>query len=257
MKALIIEDEISAVQNLKYLLASLEPDLKIIQVIDTVSMAIDFLKKEATCDLIFMDIHLADGNAFEILSEIKPSAPIIFTTAYDQYAIKAFKVNSIDYLLKPLQESELKNALLKFKNSKQASDPNTQHLKVLMDLFQNQSKSYRQSFLVQKGETLIPVSSNDFAFFYIQNGVVRGVTTENNSYFLDGKLEDLENDLNPNNFFRANRQYLVQKSAIKSLSIYLNGRLIINTIPKSSEKIIVSKANAPKIKAWLNQVNGK
>ena len=105
---------------------------------------------------------------------------------------------------------------------------------------------------MQKGDTLTPVASNDFAFFYIQNGIVRGTTIKNVSYHLDGKLEDLENELNPQKFYRANRQYLVQRSAIKNLSIYFNGRLIVNVLPKAKEQIIVSKANAPKFKAWLN-----
>ena len=212
--------------------------------------AIDFFQKENGYDIVFMDIHLADGNSFEIFKAAKPKSPIIFTTAYDQYAIKAFKVNSIDYLLKPIQDSELRNAIEKFKQTQLPIF--NQQMQGLFNLIQSQKKSYRQSYLVQKGDTLTPVASNDFAFFYIQNGIVRGTTIKNVSYHLDGKLEDLENELNPQKFYRANRQYLVQRSAIKNLSIYFNGRLIVNVLPKAKEQIIVSKANAPKFKAWLN-----
>ena len=252
MKAVIIEDEHSAVLNLEHLLKSIDATIQIVETIDTVTDAIDFFQKEKSYDVVFMDIHLADGNSFEIFKAIKPRSPIIFTTAYDQYAIQAFKVNSIDYLLKPIQENELKNAIEKLKQTQTQLLISNQQMQGLFNLIHGQKKSYRQSYLVQKGDTLTPIASNDFAFFYIQNGVVRGTTIENVTYYLDGKLEDLENELNPQEFHRANRQYLVQRSAIKNLSIYFNGRLIVNTIPEAKEQIIVSKANAPKFKAWLN-----
>jgi two-component system response regulator LytT len=254
MKAVIIEDEHSAVLNLEHILESIEPNIQIIETIDTVSDAIAFFQKENGYDLVFMDIRLADGISFEIFKEVEPTAPIVFTTAYDQYAIQAFKVNSIDYLLKPIQEEDLKNAIDKFKQSlsKSQSTFSSEQVKGILNLLKQQKKSFRQSYLVQKGDTLTPVASNDFAFFFIQNGVVRGTTNENVIYHLDGKLEDLENELNPEEFFRANRQYLIQRTAIKNLSVYFNGRLIVNTLPKAKEQIIVSKANAPKFKAWLN-----
>jgi two-component system response regulator LytT len=253
MKAIIIEDENFAVENLRYLLQTIEPDLQIIDVIDTVIDSIDFFNQNNDFDLIFMDIHLADGNSFEILKEVYPAAPIIFTTAYDNYAIKAFKVNSIDYLLKPIQETELKNAIQKFKNLSNINDFSAVQIQDLRSLFQLKQQKFRQSYLVQKGDKLIPIATHDFAFFFINNGVVRGPTNGNLTYHLDAKLEDLENELNPNDFFRANRQYLIQRYAIKNLSFYNNGRLIINTSPNSIEQIIVSKANKPKIKSWLNQ----
>ena len=252
IRVVIIEDEHSAVLNLEYLLKNIEPNFQIIEVIDTVTDAIDFLQTTSSFDLVFMDIHLADGNSFEIFKEVKLIVPIIFTTAYNQYAIQAFKVNSIDYLLKPIQENELKNAIDKFKQFQPAIS--TQQMQGLFALIQNQTKTYRQSYLVQKGDTLIPVLSDDFAFFFIQNGIVRGTTHKNVTYYFDGKLEDLQNELNPSQFFRANRQYLIQRRAIKNLTIYFNGRLIVNIVPKAEEEIIVSKANAPKLKAWLNQM---
>ncbi len=252
MKAVLIEDEESAVLNLEYLLKSLGSDVRIIELIDTVSDAINFFKKRKDYDLVFMDIHIADGNSFEIMKEVEPVAPIIFTTAYDQYAIEAFKLNSIDYLLKPIREQELNNALQKFNNRRRDTLISFQQIEVLMDLIQTPPKEFRSSFLVQKEDTFIPVASKDFAFFFIQNGVVRGTTKENITYFFNDKLEDLENTLNPATFFRANRQYLVQRSAIKSLQSYFNGRLILNVKPTTKEQIIVSKANASKLKAWLS-----
>ena len=176
MKAIIIEDENFAVENLRYLLQTIEPDLQIIDVIDTVIDSIDFFNQNNDFDLIFMDIHLADGNSFEILKEVYPAAPIIFTTAYDNYAIKAFKVNSIDYLLKPIQETELKNAIQKFKNLSNINDFSAVQIQDLRSLFQLKQQKFRQSYLVQKGDKLIPIATHDFAFFFIKNGVVRGTT---------------------------------------------------------------------------------
>ena len=251
MKAIIIEDEQSAADNLRFLLHSLAPDIQIVKSIETVSDAIAFFKESKAYDLVFMDIHLADGNSFEIVREVDPIAPIIFTTAYDQYAIQAFKLNSIDYLLKPIREAELENAILKFKDKQRKTLVSTQQIEALMSLMNTPKKAFRSSFLVQKKDTFIPIASSDFAFFFIQDGVVRGTTTDNQTYSFNEKLEDLESDLDPELFFRANRQYLIQRAAIKSLQTYFNGRLVVNLQPQEKDKIVVSKANASMLKAWL------
>jgi two-component system LytT family response regulator len=251
MKAIIIEDEQSAAENLSFLLQSVAPDIEVVAAIETVSEAIAFFKENQAYDLVFMDIHLADGNSFEIVQEVEPMAPIIFTTAYDQYAIQAFKFNSIDYLLKPIREAELKHAVLKFRDKHQKPQVSSGQIEALMRLMSSPKKTYKSSFLVQKRETYLPVASGDFAFFFIQNGVVRGTTQENQTYSFHEKLEDLEKDLNPALFFRANRQYLIQRSAIQSLQTYFNGRLVVNLRPPVKEQVIVSKANASRLKAWL------
>ncbi|MEL7118580.1 MAG: LytTR family DNA-binding domain-containing protein [Bacteroidota bacterium] len=251
MKAIIIEDEQSAADNLRFLLKSVAPEIQIIQSIETVSDAIAFFKENNTYDLVFMDIHLADGNSFEIVKEVEPAAPIIFTTAYDRYAIQAFKLNSIDYLLKPIREIELKKSILKFKDTHQKMLFSTGQIETLISLMHTPKKKYRNSFLVQKKDTFIPVASKDFAFFFIHNGVVKGKNTNGQTLSFNEKLEDLENDLDPELFFRANRQYLIQRSAIKSLQTYFNGRLVVNLQPQEKDKIVVSKANASRLKAWL------
>ncbi len=252
MRAVLVEDEQSAAANLEFLLKAVEPGIQIIEQIETVSEAIAFFKTNKDFDLVFMDIHLADGNSFEIVKEEEPAAPIIFTTAYDQYAIQAFKLNSIDYLLKPIREAELKNAIQKFKEKQQDTPISSQQMEALLSLMQAPQKAFRSSFLVQKKDVFIPIPAQDFAFFYIQDGIVRGTTRENTTYPFNEKLEDLENDLDPSLFFRVNRQYLVQRSAIASLQSYFNGRLVVNVQPQVKELIIVSKANASKLKAWLN-----
>lgn len=251
MKAIIIEDEQSAADNLKFLLQSVAPDIEIIESIETVSDAIAFFRHNKAYDLIFMDIHLADGNSFEIVKEVEPVAPIIFTTAYDQYAIQAFKLNSIDYLLKPIRELDLQNALLKFKEKHKKASVSAQQIDALMSLVNTQKKSYRSSFLVQKRDSFIPIASQAFAYFFIQDGVVRGTTKDKQTYSLNEKLEDLENELNPEEFFRANRQYLIQRSTIQSLETYFNGRLVLKLHPQAKEQVVVSKANASRLKAWL------
>lgn len=251
MKAIIIEDEQSAADNLRFLLQSAAPDIHILETIETVSDAITFFKENKAYDLVFMDIHLADGNSFEIIKEVEPIAPIIFTTAYDQYAIQAFKVNSIDYLLKPIRETELENALRKFKDKHRKTLVSTQQIEALMSLIHAPKKTFRSSFLVQKKESFIPIKSTDFAYFFIEYGVVRGTTIDNQTYSFNEKLEDLESDLDPELFFRANRQYLIQRDAIKSLETYFNSRLVVNLQPQETDKVIVSKANASRLKAWL------
>ncbi|MDP4710040.1 MAG: LytTR family DNA-binding domain-containing protein [Saprospiraceae bacterium] len=251
MKAIIIEDEQSASENLIFLLQALAPDIQILELIETVSDAISFFKENNAYDLVFMDIHLADGNSFEIVKEVEPRAPIIFTTAYDQYAIQAFKLNSIDYLLKPIREAELKNAILKYKDKHRKTLVSAEQIEALMSLMTAPKKTFRSSFLVQRKDVFIPIVSSDFAFFFIQDGVVRGTTTDNQTYSFKEKLEDLESDLDPELFFRVNRQYLIQRAAIKSLQTYFNGRLVVHLKPQEKDKIVVSKANASRLKAWL------
>ena len=254
MKAIIIEDEQSAAENLKFLLQTVDPEIEILRTIESVSDAVAYFKDYEIYDLVFMDIHLADGNSFEIFKEVEPAAPVIFTTAYDQYAIHAFKQNSIDYLLKPIREMELKNSILKFKNIQKSMNYSEIEIESLINLIKSPKKKYRSSFLIQKNETFIPVATKDFAFYFIQNGVVRGKTFSNEVFSFNEKMEDLENDLNPELFFRANRQYIIQRAAVKSLQSYFNGRLMVELDPKPLEEVIISKANASRLKAWLDGI---
>ena len=250
MKVIIIEDEQVALKNLSFLLADIDSDIQIIKTLDTVAESIRYFKNKVTADLIFMDIHLADGISFDIFKEVHISIPIIFTTAYDEYALKAFKVNSIDYLLKPIDEEELSQAIAKFKHQKQ--NESTVQITDLMQLFAKEKKSYKNTYLVQQRDTLFPLAIAEVAYFTIEEGIVYAVTLENKKYNIDKKLEDIEADLNPEIFFRANRQFIIQKKAIENLQLYFNGKLILNTNPKTPEAIIISKAKAPIIKQWMS-----
>ena len=255
MNVLIIEDEPAAAENLKYILKEIEPSITFEIVIDTVVDAIDFFNSPHNIELAFFDIHLADGISFEIFEKAQVNSPIIFTTAYDEYAIKAFKVNSIDYLLKPIDEDELKDAINKYKTSKQTT-PLPEQFKQLLQLISAEKKSYKNTYLVQHRDTIMPLKVNDVAYFYIEASLVKAITNDNKSYIIDKKLEDIVNELNPEVFFRVNRQYIVHKNAIENLQFYFNGKLILNLIPKAKEQVIVSKAKAPQFKSWMqNQKN--
>lgn len=251
MRVVIIEDERAAAENLKFLLSEIDVSIYIDRIIDTVSDAIAYFSEETPIQLAFFDIHLADGISFEIFDKVKVNVPVIFTTAYDEYAIKAFKVNSIDYLLKPIDEDELKEAVDKFKSNRQ-NVPVAEQFKQMLQKLDTEKKTYKTTYLVQQRDTLIPVNVNDIAYFNIDAGVVSAISFDNKSYSIDEKLEDIEEELNPNKFFRANRQFIVQRKAIKNLQLYFNGKLILNVQPKSNEQIVVSKAKAPQLKNWMN-----
>lgn len=251
MKVLIIEDEFAAVENLKYLLKDIEPSIEIEKVIDSVEEAINYFNGNIASELVFMDIHLADGISFDIFEKTQVNIPIIFTTAYNEYALKAFKVNSIDYLLKPIDEEELKESIDKYKSSKNIQPDNTQ-LKNLLALLNENKKEYKSTYLVQQRDTLIPLDTNDIAYFTIDEGIVKAITLDNKSYTIDKKLEDIEAELDTRKFFRANRQFIVQRKAVKNLQLYFNGKLLLNIIPKPNEQIVISKAKAPLLKQWMN-----
>ena len=251
MRVVILEDEKSAAENLKYLLNEVDPSIQVDEIIDTVSDAVSYFSKENDIELAFFDIHLADGNSFEIFNKVQVNVPLIFTTAYDEYALKAFKLNSIDYLLKPIYEEELKEAIDKFKSTKQDYQI-TEELKEVLNKISADSKRHKSSFLVQQRDTLIPLEVSEIAYFTIDAGIVKAVSFDGKNYIIDEKLEEIEASLNPDLFFRANRQFIIQKRAIVNLTIYFNGKLILNIEPKPSDRIIISKAKPPQLKNWMN-----
>lgn len=254
MKVLIIEDEYAAAENLKYHLIKIEPSIVVENIVETVYEAVSCLKDNTTTELIFMDIHLADGIAFEIFENIEVKIPIIFTTAYNDYAIKAFKVNSIHYLLKPIDEDELKEAINKYKLTKENQAINHQIQQLLNSINKNK-KVFKRTFLVQKKDTLLPLKIINIAYFTIDLGLVKAVTLDNESFVIDKNLEEIESEIDSDNFFRVNRQFIVQHKSIDNLKLYYNGKLILNITPKPKQQIIISKAKAPKLKEWMNNFN--
>lgn len=252
MNIVIVEDEWEACEHLTSLLNEIDPSIHIVKKIDTVHQAISYFKQNQDFDLIFMDIHLADGISFEIFKEVELSIPVIFTTAYDQYAIKAFKVNSIDYILKPLVKEEIEQAILKFKNQNQQVNPQVMFQSLYQE-FAQASKTYKTTFLVQYKKALYPIATSELAGFFIDNGIVKGSTFEDKTYIITHTMEQLEDNLNPTDFYRINRQFILQRSSIKKIDYYFNGKLKIKTKPSFNKDLIVSKAKVSDFKKWLNQ----
>ena len=251
MKVVIIEDERAASDNLIYLLKRLEPSIEILEVLDSVKSAVAYLSGHTPAELIFMDIHLADGLSFEIFEKIRIRQPVIFTTAYDQYALKAFKVHSIDYLLKPINQLELQDAITQFKNQSEDTGDLNPQLERLLQMVETRKKAYKGTLLVSQRDQLIPVKTADIAYAYIENGVVKLVSHNQQMYFPDKTLEDLESELDPQDFFRLNRQFLVHRNAISNITQYFNGKLIVTLRPAVKERVLVSKARARDFKEWL------
>ncbi|MBL0682328.1 LytR/AlgR family response regulator transcription factor [Aquimarina mytili] len=252
MKVVIVEDEITASDQLTFLLNAIDPNIEVLKVLDSVKATIDYFSGTHEASLIFMDIHLADGISFEIFEQVKIETPIVFTTAYDQYAIKAFKVNSIDYLLKPIDEDELSEAIQKFKNSADAEGSLNNQIHGMLQLLQAKTKPHKTTYLVLHRDDLIPIKTENIAYFYIDTGVVKAITSENKVYNIDKKLEDIEDELNPEVFNRVNRQFIINRNAIENIKQYFNGKLIVNISPVSKERIVVSKAKATGFKKWVD-----
>ncbi len=253
MRVVIVEDEVAASENLTFLLEALEPNLEVLQVLDSVEASVAYFSAGTDAQLVFMDIHLADGISFEVFEQISIEIPVIFTTAYDQYALKAFKVNSIDYLLKPIMEEELETALGKFNERGKSQTIDQGQMSAILSLMQSNKTSFKTTYLVHQKDEMVPIKTKDIAFFYIDTGVVKAVTFTNKSYIIEEKLEDIEAELDPTQFKRVNRQYVVHKEAIANLKYYFNGKLILQTNPPAKERIVISKAKATEFKSWVNR----
>ncbi len=255
MKALIIEDEVLASRHLNQLLAE-TGNMDVIDTLESITETIEWFGRNTQPDLVFMDIHLADGIAFEIFNHVTISCPIIFTTAYDEYALRAFKVNSVDYLLKPVEASDIQAALKKLKALSDSGSMQTT-LTGLMDFFRKEQK-YRTHFLIPaKGDKLIPVRVGDLACFFIDTGIVKALTFDNRSYRLDSTLDEICEMLDPVDFFRANRQFIISREAVKDVDLWFSGRLSLNLKVETPEKIVLSKARVPEFKSWFSGKPGR
>ncbi|MBQ8854377.1 MAG: response regulator transcription factor [Alistipes sp.] len=248
MKLLIIEDETAAAQNLRSILKSVTPEAEIVDTIDTVVDSIEWFENNPMPDLVFMDIHLSDGESFKIFDRVNITSPVVFTTAYDQYALKAFEVNSIDYLLKPINEQAVRRAVDKWRNLTGAakSEYNSR-----VDTMVRQHASYRNSFLVRFRDKLIPVSPEDIAYCYTSEEKVYAFGYNGERYPMEYTLEALQGMLSPVDFYRANRQFIIAREAVADISVWFGSRLSVNLKLETPEKIIVSKARVPEFKQWL------
>jgi len=244
--ALIIEDEKPAARRLQRMLA--KENIDVLEILNSVNSAVAWLQSNPQPPLVFCDIQLSDGIAFEIFEKIKINSPIIFTTAYDEYAIRAFKLNSIDYLLKPFTQEDLKSAIDKYKNF---------NLKIIEQDFSgilrniNQHKFYKERFLVKKGVYLRIITTENIDFFYSENKISFLHTFLNKEYIIDESLEKLTKILDPKKFFRINRQYIINKNAITEMIKLSNRR--IKVILKDKKEIIVARERAGDFMIWLEK----
>ncbi|MGY3212002.1 LytR/AlgR family response regulator transcription factor [Mucilaginibacter sp. HD30] len=254
MDVLLIEDEPNAARQLQELITTCRPLARFAPLIDSLREAVSYFSEGNSPDLIFLDIHLADGHAFDLFDQIDLPCPVIFTTAYDQYAVKAFEVSGLDYLLKPMTEERVRKALDKFDQhsaSRQPGQLDETYLGLLQNLLSGNS-SYRQSFLIPYKDKLLPVQVKDFAWFEIKEGVISGTRLDGTFHLLEERsLDELTKTLDPRQFYRANRQFLINKAALKEVVHYFNGKLIVRLQPEPTEKVIISREKVTQFKSWV------
>ena len=253
MKAVIIEDEKIAADLLKNLICQLDENIEIVTILQTVGDSIEWLNNNQHPDILFVDIHLADGSSFSIFEKAEVKCPIVFTTAYDEYALKAFEVNSIDYLLKPINKDDLQRALNKYKNLK-GEERDLDYKKFVSRFLVEAEKvnNYKEYFLVPERDKLVPLAAKDIAYVYIDLKLIKAVTFSGKIYYLNQNLDEMMSQLNPKMFFRANRQYIVAHEAIKDVSIWFGNKISLNLTAPTEEKIIVSKARVSEFKNWYS-----
>ena len=251
MKALIIEDEILAAQSLQKLITEVSPDTEVIATLQSIEESVAWFDENPMPDLVFMDIHLADGSSFAIFEKTQISCPIIFTTAYDEYALKAFEVSSIDYLLKPINRNDLERAMNKYKSLVKDNGNNEALESFLRQIGMN--KNYKSCFLVPERDKLIPLSTANIAYIYIDIKTVKAIALDEHVYYMNLTLDEIMNQLNPDDFFRANRQFIVSRKAIKDITIWIGNKLSLNLSVKVPEKIIISKAKVAEFKTWFSK----
>jgi DNA-binding LytR/AlgR family response regulator len=250
MKALIVEDELLASRNLKALLSEIG-NIEVLVTLESIAETIEWFYNNPQPEILFLDIHLADGSAFEIFERIQVTCPVIFTTAYDEYALKAFKVSSIDYLLKPIDLNSVRKALKKLELFTPKSNSQEEFNKFVESF--TKVLSYRTHFLIPlKGDKLIPLQASEIAYIFIDAGMIKACTFEGKTFRFELTLDELSEMLNPADFFRANRQYIISRKAIKDIDLWFNSRLSVNLKTDVPEKILISKARIQEFKSWFS-----
>lgn len=253
MKLLIIEDEQPAARRLTRLIADAQPTWQVLDVIDSVEDAVSWFRNMDAPDLVFMDIELADGQSFVIFEQVEVSAPVIFTTAYDQYAVKAFRVNGIDYLLKPIDKGDLGQAIDRFLNTRQSADQ--QQYQQLLALLQQGGggTAYKERFMVKVGDQLKYVPVADIAYFYSDAGTTSLVTADSREFVVDYTLDQLKEFLDPAQWYRINRKLVVSLKSIERIYSWFNSRLKLDLQPRASFDVVVARERVNDFKAWLDR----
>ncbi len=256
MKVLIVEDEPLAAEQLEEMILTYESHIEILAKLDSIESAVQWLKTHPAPDLAFFDIQLADGLSFRIFEEVEFVTPVIFTTAFDEYALKAFEVNSIDYLLKPIGYENLAKAIDKYAKlflAPQVNAPATLNLATIKSVMESiqKPKRYKSRFVVKRGEHLHSLSVEEVLYFYSEDKFTFIKTRQDQRFIIDFTLAELESQLDPERFFRVNRQYLITHTALKDIISYSHSRLKVNLLHSDDANIVVSKQKVPEFKTWL------
>ena len=249
-QVLIVEDEKPAQEHLSRMLSVAAPEVEIVAVTDSIVQTVQWLKNHRP-DLVFMDIHLTDGISFNVFEQTEVAAPVVFTTAYDEYAIRAFKVNSIDYLLKPIDEDDLRQSLSKYRRLTVPQDK--LQIDVLLQALRQPRPAYQERFMVHRGERLMSVVADQIAYFEGEDRYVYLVKKDGTRFIVDYRLSDLEALLDPRLFFRLNRSFIAHFDAIQSIVNVSKSRIKIELQPKAKREIVVSHENSQAFKGWLNR----
>lgn len=260
MKILIVEDEELAVKKLQKTLASVDDSTEVVGVADSIKSSVEWLQQNPAPDLILMDIELSDGQSFEIFNLTEVKTPVIFTTSYDEFALKAFKVNSVDYLLKPVQKEDLEAALGKFKKMKESfggtittkQDLSIDH--IVKELQQRlQPKEYRKRFLVKHAQKLVSVTCDEIAYFYSDGRLNFFKTNDNRKFVVDYTMDELEEMLDPEKYFRISRSFYVSVASIDKIEDYFGNRLILHLGPPVDKEALVSREKVSDFKKWMGK----
>jgi len=260
MKILIVEDEDLAVKKLKKTLLSVDESATVVGEADSIKNTVDWLQNNPSPDLILMDIELADGQSFEVFNHVQVKSPVIFITSYDEYALKAFKVNSVDYLLKPVQKEDLQAALEKFREMKKmytAGQPAAAQVLIddlVKELQQKlQTKEYRKRFLVKHGQKLVSVEVDDIAYFFSDGRLNFFKTFDNRKFVVDYTMDELNEMLDPNKYFRISRSFFISVNSVAQIHDYFGNRLLLHLKPETEKEAIVSREKVTEFKNWLGK----
>ncbi len=253
MNVLIIEDEPLAAERLASLVKGLHPDVQVHAIVDSVKRSVEWISKNPSVDLIFMDIQLADGLSFEIFEKVEVTAPVIFTTAYNEYALKAFKVNSIDYILKPVDKDELAAAFKKYQSLTQPQTSSNKMMESISYAMQMLTKKYKERFVIKVGEHLKSVEVNEILFFFSLEKTSFAQTKDGRKHILDFTLDQLEGLVDPKRYFRINRKYIVSIDCFQDMISYTNSRIKLVLKTSDDNDVIVARERVLEFKEWLDR----
>ena len=252
MDIVIIEDEELAAIRLESMIMKIDPSIQVLAKLESVEESVEWFNNNDEPDLIFLDIHLEDGLSFSIFDQVPVKSPIIFTTAFDEYAIKAFRLKSVDYLLKPVTLEDLERSLQKYKQWVKTVEPSPIDMKALYQIIRQREPEYRSRFSIVAGQKIKTISIDDVAYFYAEEGIVCLVTDKKAKYPLDFSLDQLSEQLDPKQFFRINRQFIVKLSAIENIHIYPKSKLQVELQPAPNNEVFISLDKVTRFKEWLN-----